>query len=86
MTDWLSEAARLQAEKETLQTEIERLYMEKEALIQRLENCKIRAEYAEGRTYEEMRKNLSPELWRQGDVRLVWVNEGDYILFKMGVK
>ena len=39
---------------------------------------------AEGQTFEEMRENArKSELWKRGDMRLVWVNEGDLIMSQM---
>lgn len=33
-----------------------------------------------GLTFEEMRENArKSDLWKRGDMRLVWVNEGDLI-------
>jgi hypothetical protein len=40
---------------------------------------RLRYERAQGRTLEEMRANLSPELYGHGDTVLVWANEGDLL-------
>lgn len=38
-------------------------------------------ENAKGRTIEEMRDNFrETDLWKRGDARLVWVNEGDLFM------
>ena len=40
----------------------------------------VHAEYAKGVTFAEMRENMSPEFWKRGDSRLMWVNEGSYLV------
>jgi hypothetical protein len=41
---------------------------------------------AEGQTVDEMRENArKTELWKRGDMRLVWVNEGDLTMSKMPI-
>lgn len=36
---------------------------------------------AEGQTFEEMRQNArKSDLWKRGDLRLVWVNEGELLM------
>lgn len=41
---------------------------------------------ADGLTFEEMRQNArKSELWKRGDMRLVWVNEGELLMSQMPV-
>jgi hypothetical protein len=42
----------------------------------------VDAEFAKGETLEEMRSNISPDFWKKGDARLMWVNEGSYLAHK----
>ena len=40
----------------------------------------MRWEFANGRTLDEQRANLSQSLRYTGDCRLIWVNEGDLMI------
>lgn len=44
-------------------------------------------ETARGQTFEEMQQDFrTTGLWRRGDARLVWVNEGDLIMSQIATK
>jgi hypothetical protein len=55
--------------------------MTKQALTS--EEPHIRAERATGETISEMRANISEDLYKAGDAVLMWVNEGDWLMYNL---